>query len=293
MAERKRILTLVHEDLIPPDTMRGYSDEEIAEWKVEYDVITQLNELGHEVRPLGVYSDLRPIRDAIQDWHPDIVFMLLEEFHGVRAYDQAVVSYLELLRQPYTGCNPTGLLLSRDKPLAKKILSFHRIPTPSFAVFPRGRKPRPPRRLAYPLFVKTVDEDASLGISQASIVHDQEALIERVLFIHKHTRSDAIVEEYIDGRELYVGVIGNDRVSTFPIWEMTFGDLPEEVPHIATARVKWDRSYQEKYKIDTSCATPSGSWVEVAFRYSGSVSKVSGDLRSKPPKAVTTSTLAR
>ncbi len=253
MARRKRVLVLVHEDLIPPDTLEGYSDAEIAQWKVEYDVITQLEELGHEVQTLGVYSDLRPIRAAIRELRPHIVFMLLEEFHGVRAYDQAVVSYLELLRQAYTGCNPTGLLLSRDKALAKKILTYHRIPSPPFAVFPLDRKPRPPRGLTYPLFVKSAVEDASFGISQASIVRDDEALFERVQFIHNHTGNDAIAEQYIEGRELYVGVVGNQRLTTLPVWEMTFGNLPEGM-HIATAKVKWDRGYQDKYRIDTHAA---------------------------------------
>jgi len=255
MARRRRVLVLVHEELIPPPTMEGYSDAEIAEWKVEYDVITGLNELGHDVRTLGVYSDLKPIRDAIREFRPSIVFMLLEEFHGVRSYDQAVVSYLELLRQAYTGCNPTGLLLSRQKALAKKIMAYHRIPTPPFTVYPVGRKPKPPRNLRYPLFVKSAVEDASLGIAQSSIVRDFDALIERVRFIHGQTGFDAIAEQYIDGRELYIGILGNQRLQTFPIWEMSFGNMPEAVPHIATARVKWDRAYQEKYQIDTHEAT--------------------------------------
>ena len=255
MRKRKhRVLTLVHEDFVPADSGAKLSPGEIAEWKVEHDVIAQLQQLGHEVQTLGVYSDLRPIRDAIGGFEPDIVFMLLEEFHGVRAYDQAVVSYLELLRQAYTGCNPAGLLLSRDKPLAKKILNYHRIPTPAFVVFPVDRKPRAPRGLRYPLFVKSSVEDASLGISQASLVRDADALLERVHYIHQHTASDAIAEEYVDGRELYVGVIGNQRLTTFPIWEMTFGDMPETMPHVATARVKWDLAYQEKYNIDTGAA---------------------------------------
>jgi D-alanine-D-alanine ligase len=180
--------------------------------------------------------------------------MLLEEFHGVVTYDHAVISYLELMRQPYTGCNPRGLLLSKDKPLSKKILTYHRIPTPGFAVFPVRRAVKRPRRLAFPLLVKSVAEDASFGISQASIVWDDAALAERVRFVHECTSADALVEEYIDGRELYFGVIGNQRIQTFTPWEMLFTKMPEDVARIATAKVKWDEEYQKRHGIMTQAA---------------------------------------
>jgi D-alanine-D-alanine ligase len=249
--KKMRVLALVREGLVPPDTIKGLDDKDIAEWKVEYDVVTTLRELGHEVRPIGVFDDLSPIRRQIQEWQPHIVFMLLEEFHGVGTYDQAIVSYLELMRQPYTGCNPRGLLLSHDKALSKKILSYHRIPTPRFGVFPIGRQVRRPKRLEFPLIVKSVVEDASLGISQASLVSDDAALAERVNFIHESIGTDAIAEQYIEGRELYMGVIGNQRLQTLPVWEMLFSKMPEDVARIATARVKWDPKYQKKHGIDT------------------------------------------
>ena len=169
--KKLRVMVLVAEDHVPPESLEGYSDAEIDEWKAEYDVVTTLREMGHDARPVGVYDDLSPIREMILTWKPDIAFMLLEEFHGVVTYDHAVISYLELMQQPYTGCNPRGLLLTKDKAISKKILSYHRIPTPKFAVFPKGHKVRRPQRLKFPLFVKSAIEDASLGISQASIVH--------------------------------------------------------------------------------------------------------------------------
>ena len=249
--KRLRIVVLVREGTEPPESIEGHSDEEISEWKAEFDVVSTLKDLGHEVTVLGVYSDLTPIREAILDGKPDIAFMLLEEFHGVVTYDHAIVSYLELMQQPYTGCNPRGLLLSKDKALSKKILAYHRIPSPRFGVFPKGKKVRRTTRLEFPLFVKSVTEDASFGISQASIVHNDEALQERVDFIHEHTSSPAIAEQYIDGREIYVGVMGNDRLNVFPPWEMVFEKMPESVANIATRRVKWNRKYQEKYGIET------------------------------------------
>jgi len=249
-----RVLVLIRDEHVPPETLEGISDEEMSPWKAEFDVCETLRRLGHEVLPLGVYDDLAPIRKALRDFDPDITFMMLEEFHGVVTYDFAVISYLELMQQPYTGCNPRGLLLSKDKALSKKVLSYHRIPTPRFTVFPQGRTVHRPKKLSFPLFVKSTIEDASFGISQASIVHDDQALQERVNFIHEKTGDDAIAEQYIEGRELYVGVLGNTRLRTFPAWEMDFGSMPDDVAKIATSRVKWDRKYQEKHAITTYAA---------------------------------------
>jgi len=134
-----RALVVVHSDLVPPATLEGHSDKEIAEWRTEYDVIGALKKAGHTVQPLGVLDSLTELRSALLEWRPDVVFNLLEEFNGIVTYDQHVVAFLELMRQPYTGCNPRGLLLARDKVLCKQLLAFHRIPTPQFAVFRRGR----------------------------------------------------------------------------------------------------------------------------------------------------------
>ncbi len=252
--KKLRVLVLMHEDLIPPESIEDLSDKEVAPFKAEFDVVAGLEALGHEVRPLGMVDDLGVARRAILQWKPHVAFNLLEEFHGVAIYDHQVVSYLELMRQPYTGCNPRGLMIAHDKALSKKILTYHRIATPRFSVFPIKKRPKRPRRLSFPLLVKSTIEDASWGISQASIVTSLEKLVDQVELIHEQVRSDAIVEEYIEGRELYVGVIGNHRLQTLPVWEMLFTKMPDEMPHIATARVKWDQEYQKKYGIDTQGA---------------------------------------
>lgn len=243
-----RVLVLMHEDLIPPEHTNGH-DLKTVEWRTEYDVVSTLRKMGHEVRPLGVKSDLGVIRSAVEEWKPHIAFNLLEEFDGVAVYDQNVVSYLELLRVPYTGCNPRGLMLARDKALSKKVLSFHRIPFPEFIVVPLGRSVKRPKWLSFPLIVKSVSEEASLGISQASIVEDDEKLRERVAFIHNSVGTGAIVERYIEGRELYVGVLGNSHLQVLPVWELLMDKMPDESRRIATERVKWSRKYQEKYGI--------------------------------------------
>jgi D-alanine-D-alanine ligase len=252
--KKLRILVLVHETLVPPKTLRGVSEQDAAEYQTEFDVISCLRRSGHDVRPLGIGDSLTELRAVIEEWKPQVCFNLLEEFDGIVTYDQHVVAYLELLRQPYTGCNPRGMMLSRDKVLSKQILSYHRIPTPQFAVFRRGGAIRIPDRLRYPLFVKSATEDASLGISQASIVEDAAKLTERIQFIHQHTMSDALVEEYIEGRELYVGVLGNERIRTLTPWEFIFGELKSGRAAIATRKAKWDRDYQARHGITSGKA---------------------------------------
>lgn len=250
--KRTRVLVLLHPEQVPPDSIKGYSEQDILAFKTGYDIVNTLRKARHEVRVLGVQHELRPIRAEIDSFQPDIVFNLLEEFHGEPAYDQNVASYLELIRIPYTGCNPRGLMLSRGKDLSKKLLHYHRIPVPAFAVFPMRKKIRRPARLPFPLIIKSLSEDASLGIAQKSIVDTDDKLQERVTFIHEKIGTAAIAEQYIDGRELYVGVIGNDRMRVLPIWELYFGDAASK---IATAKVKFDVKYQEERGILQGPAT--------------------------------------
>ncbi len=252
--KKRRILALVPEGQIPPESVAGLTDQQVLDVKMEYDVVTALQHLGHQVQCLDVRYDLTPIREAVEEQKPHIVFNMLEEFHGIASFDQNVVAYLELLRQAYTGCNPRGLVLARDKALAKKILTYHRIPTPRFAVVPRGRKVSAHKRLTFPLIVKSTIQDSSAGISQASIVTNLEQLEKRVNFVHETTESDALVEEYIEGRELYLAVLGNVRLQTFPVWEIKLDTLPEGAPRIATEKVKFDAEYQKKHRIETGPA---------------------------------------
>src|SRR5258707_5383994 len=245
-----RVLVLLDPSFLPPDSSKGFSEQEINVWKTEYDVVSTLRANGHEVRPLGVQDALKPIRDEIESWKPDVAFNLLEQFHGEAAYDQNVASYLELLRVPYTGCNPRGLVLGRGKDLSKKLLTYHRIPLPAFAVYPKRRKIRRPARLGLPLIVKSLSEDASLGISQASVVDSDDKLVERVTFIHESIGTAAIAEQYIEGREIYVGVLGNERLRVFPIWELEFGTMPQGARLIATEKVKHDLQDHQRHNIE-------------------------------------------
>ena len=252
--KKLRILALVHDHLVPPDDTAGIDILE-ADGKMEYDVIETLREVGHDVRVLGINDDLMPIRRAAEEFRPQIVLNLMEAFAGVTTFDQNVVSYLELLRLAYTGCNPRGLILARDKALSKKLLAYHRIPVPDFTVVRRGRRPVVPKKMRFPLIVKSLFFEASTGISQASVVENADQLAKRIQFIHDSLGTAAIVEQFIEGRELYVGVVGNDRLDVFPVWEMSFAKMPDNRWHIATERVKWSTQYQKKHGIMTEAAT--------------------------------------
>jgi len=251
---KRRVLLMVHETLVPPDDIGGMSESELDEIRAERDVLKALRRGGHEVRVVGIGDHLTELRETIDDFRPHVVFNLLDEFSSIISYDHYVVGYLELLRQRYTGCNPRGMMLSRDKVLTKRVLATHGVATPAFTLFPFGRRFRAPARAEFPLFVKSATEDASLGISQASVVEDMRSLRERVEFIHDEVQSDALAEEYVDGRELYVGVLGNATLVALPPWEMHFGALPRGHARIATRRAKWNREYQARHGIRTGKA---------------------------------------
>ena len=263
--KKLRVLALMHPDLVPPPDAASMSAEDRFRFKTEYDVCNTLQELGHEVRALGVQDELHPIRDAVDEFKPDVAFNLLEEFQGNILFDQNVVSLLELLRVPYTGCNPRGLIISREKALSKKLLVYHRIRVPAFHAFPMGLKVKRPRQLAFPLIVKSLTEHSSLGISKASIVHDDAELADRVKFIHRRVKTDAIAEQFIEGREVYVGVLGNDRLTALPARELVIESEHSDAPVIATEKVKHDLQYQERHGIEQKPAVDLLPAVESAL----------------------------
>lgn len=246
MSELK-VLTLVHQQCVPPEKAT-VSQADWAQWKTEFYVKRTLKKLGHQVKIFGVTDDLGDLKTAIDDFTPDIVFNLLEEFNGEPSFEAHVVSFLELMGVPYTGCNPQGLSVGRDKALTKKILKYHGIQSPAFFSVERNNK-IPENQLNFPMIVKSISEEASLGISQDSIVHTPQKLQKRVDFIHASIGTGALVEEYIEGRELYVGVLGNKRVEVFTPWELHFGDLDQNAYPIATRNVKFSKKYCDRHQI--------------------------------------------
>ena len=246
----RRVMMLVHYTLVPPDDLTAPDDPRMENVRTEFDVKQALLALGHDVRVVGVYDDLAPVRQCIEEWKPEVAFNLIEDFAGVSAFDYYMVSYLAMMKIPYTGCNPRGLVLARDKALSKKLLAFHRISVPEFTEFPLGRVVRPARKMQYPVIVKSMTEEGSVGIAQASFVENGDQLRERVALIHEKFKGDAIAEQYINGRELYVTVVGNTQLKVLPIRELAFKETPEDRPKLATYKVKWDPKYRERWGID-------------------------------------------
>lgn len=246
-----RVLALVHEELKPQEASRYHTN---VDWKMEFDVVDSLRHLGHDVAVVGVHDDLSAVDDAVERFRPQVLFNLLEDFQGVAVNDQHWVSYLELLRIPYTGCNPRGLLLARDKAISKKLVAYEGMAAPGFTVVRRGASVPSPIGLRFPLIVKSLVFDGSVGISQASVVTSAPKLEERARFVHEQIGTDAIVEEFIEGRELYVGVVGTERLETFPVWELEFKKRPPSTRLIATERVKWSDKYQKKVGVRSARA---------------------------------------
>ncbi len=230
----------------------------------EADVLLCLRRLEHEVETLAVYDNVKDIFDTIHSFKPDVVFNLCETFFSDRAHEPNIPALLELMKVPYTGAGSDALMLCKDKALAKKLLTFHHVRVARFVV---STKERPLRRLArfsFPAFVKPVGEESSDGIAKASLVRSEAEAVERARFIHERFQTDALIEEYIDGRELYVGVFGQKRLTVLPPREIFFGDAPDadseppddDAPRFATAKAKWDDAYRKKWKIRNGPAGP-------------------------------------
>jgi D-alanine-D-alanine ligase len=239
-------------DTLHPDWEDADYQREVAARKLEeaeYDVARALLAQGHEVLMVGVGDSLAPALERLTAFQPKLVFNGCEAFRGHAHHEYAVTAVLEMYGYRYTGSSPTGLLVARNKSLTKKILAYHGIRVPAFAEFHPGDELVRPSELRYPLIAKPLLEDASVGISQASVIEDDASLAERVRFIHDKFNQAAIVEELIDGRELYVGLLGNDRLEVLPIVEMTFGEPVDGEHRIATYKAKWDEEYRKRKKI--------------------------------------------
>jgi D-alanine-D-alanine ligase len=224
------------------------------EWKTEANVLKALGELGHKTEHQAIFDDLDLLRQKLKNFEPDVIFNLADQFKNNRAFDQNIVSFLEMHGVPFTGCGSTGLTLCKQKGISKKILGYHRIHVPEFAVFPRGKRTARPKRLKFPILVKPLKEEASYGISQASFVETDEQFKERVQFIHEKHDQDVIAEEYIAGREFYVSLLGNHRLQVFPIRELVFKEVPPDEPKIATFKAKWDEEYRKRWGLQNRFA---------------------------------------
>jgi D-alanine-D-alanine ligase len=217
--------------------------------QTEADVLVCLQKLGHQVETLAVFNDVVSIVEKLKEFAPDVVFNLTESFHSNRAHEPNIPALLELMHARYTGAKPDGLILCKDKALAKKVLLYHRLRVPHFVISPESRPLKRLRRFVFPAFVKPVSEESSDGIAKASFAKSEEEALERARFIHEKFQCDALIEEYIEGRELYLSVMGNSKLTVFPPREIFFEQMPEDEPKFATFKAKWDDTYRKKWGI--------------------------------------------
>lgn len=257
MAQKQSLNTLLLMDCpFEPSANHDFVDEfKTTDWKTEHTIHKTLKQLGHTVSVLGLCKKIDPLIEAMNVNKPDLVFNLADVFKNKTHFDKNIASLLELFDVPYTGASSDSLFICNNKALNKKILNYHRIPVPNFHTFYKDQKLKLVKKLKLPCIVKPLSEEASRGISLASVVDNEAALLERVKFIHESLGLDAITEEYIEGREFYVSVLGSKRLTALPLREMIFGKLDEDEPRIATYKAKWDNEYRKRWQIKNTDAT--------------------------------------
>ena len=236
-------------EIFTPEILQKQEDK-----PTEADVLTCLQRLGHEVEALPVFNDVVSIIDKLKTFAPDVVFNLTESFHANRAHEPNIPALLELMKVRYTGARPDGLMLCKDKALAKKVLAYHRVRVPHFVISTESRPLKRLRRFVFPAFVKPVSEESSDGIAKASFARSEEEAVERARFIQEKFHCDALIEEYIEGRELYLSVMGNRKLTVFPPREIVFEQMPDDEPKFATFKAKWDDAYRKKWGIQNGPA---------------------------------------
>lgn len=264
---KRTLKTLVIFDYPNPAPKTDYEEVlALDAWKCERDVVAALRKLGHAVHLLGIRDRIDPLIAEIRAHEPEIVFNLAEAFAGNREHEASIAGLLEMLGVAYTGCRPASLALCRHKAFAKRILAPHRIRVPRSIVCLRGQAGRSLTPLKFPAFVKPLGLEGSDGIAQSSFAETADACHERVRFLHENLKTDALVEEYIDGRECYSGVLGVERLRVLPLREMVFTKFPEERPKFASFKAKWDDAFRARWGIENTFAAelPGGLEQKIA-----------------------------
>jgi D-alanine-D-alanine ligase len=218
------------------------------------EVAGALSEDGHKVSLIGINDDLRELLDKLDDKRPDLVFNLCESFADNDIYEMHVTAVLAMLGQPFTGTGPAGMALRQDKAVTKKLLKFHGVPFPNYATFDKDNLEFA-GKMRFPLFVKPLHGDTSLGIDDSSLVAEYSKLIERIGFIQTQLNVPALVEEYIEGREFYVGILGNDPAEILPLMELDFAKLPGGYPRIYGQEAKSDTDSLQYEAVNAIVAT--------------------------------------
>ena len=248
----KSLKVLLLFDLSVKLTTEEYEDYwNTPDWKAEKDVRNSLTKLGHEVIPFGLYNNIDPLLEIVREKKPDLIFNLSEAFKGNRDFEPNLTALMQLIGVPFTGAGTLCLQLCKDKGLTKVILGHHRIKTPHFLVAKKSRPLRSLKKFQFPAFIKPLQLESSEGISQLSYVENEKDALTRMKFVHERLGVDAIIEEFIDGREVYVSILGNEQLALFPPRELFFKQVPEDEPKFATFRGKWDEEYRKKWGIHT------------------------------------------
>ena len=238
-------------EIAPQDYDNYWSD---PDWKTEKEVKKTLTDLGHQVIPFGIHDNIEPFLKLVREEKPDLVFNMSEAFSGNRKLEPNMTALLQLVGVPFTGAGPMSLQLCKDKGLTKVILDYHGVLTPKFVVAKKSRALPSLKKFQFPAFVKPLQLESSEGISQSSYVENEKEALARVEFIHEKYGVDALIEEFIDGREVYVSILGNEKLNVFPPRELFFKQIPQDEPKFATYRTKWDQAYRKKWGIDSGWA---------------------------------------
>jgi D-alanine-D-alanine ligase len=255
VSERKRLRVLVlfevHAPAEPDAAYERYMAED-PQWQTEGHVVAALRANGHEVHFGAIHEHPREVIDLVERIRPDLVWNSVEAFHEHRYYEANVVALLELLRVPYTGSDSRALMLCQDKALSKKILKHHRIAVPPFVVSGRGQPLKRIPRSMFPVLVKPLAEEGSVGIARDSFCEAEEKALKRAAFLHERYKQDVIFEQYIEGTELYAGVLGDGRLQVLPPRELKFANVPEGEPRYASFKAKWDDDYRQRWGIHST-----------------------------------------
>jgi len=251
MSEKSlKIMLLCDIGETPPENQDFTEILETEEWSGEATLMKTFSKLGHEPRMFAIYDSIEPLHQTLTQDRPDLIFNQCECLNGERKTEPLIAGLFDLLKIPYTGARPHALMLCKDKSLTKKILSYHRIAIPRFLVSKRSSPIRKLSGFRFPSFTKPLGLEGSEGIAQMSFAENEKDTLERVKFIHKSLKTDAMIEEFIDGRELYVGILGDKRnVRVFPPRELFFSEMPDSEPKFATFKAKWDDQYRKKWGI--------------------------------------------
>jgi D-alanine-D-alanine ligase len=243
--DRLKISVLFWEECTP----EGTKHDEVVD-----QVVAALSEGGHKTSLIGISDDLRGLLDSLDDKRPDLVFNLCERFADNDEYEMHVTAVLAMLGQPFTGTGPAGMALRQDKAVPKKLLKFHGVSYPNYATFDKDHLEFG-GWMRFPLFVKPLHGDTSLGIDDSSLVTEYSKLVERIGFIQTQLKVPALVEEYVEGREFYVGILGNEAAEVLPVMELDFAKLPAGYPRIYGHEAKSDVASLQYGAVNAIVAT--------------------------------------